>query len=292
MGTPSIGFEGRLYVGATTLTEAYPFVSESLTETVAMTEDRGISGRPTKRSERIVVATKDIAGDIVLEPTPAELDVWLPRILGGTKTLNIVKLATTIPTFNVLINKGGDLHQFNTCAVNTATFRFTVGEPVQLTLNVLGKTKTLPEAEPDVAITDNPPYVCHEAVLRIGGTIRETNEVTLTVNRNLQGLRRFSQTLTHVQEGPIAITFSPVLPFTADEVALLALEATGATGQIVVTKGGNSCTFDLANVKFTGAGPTVGSRDGEILYNPTGTAFSTTSETNADNALVVTSILA
>jgi len=292
MGTPSVGHSGRLYVAsADTFNEAYPFLSESLVETPTHNPDRGISGRPTQRSERITEATLDIAGDIAFEPTPAEFDVWLPRFMGGSKIGNDIKLAATVPAWDGLINKVGDLHQFNDLKVNQATIRAAAGENVGLTLSLLGKTMTLPVSEPDVAITDAAPYVFHEGVLLIGGSTREVEEISLVVNRKLAGSRRFSKTMTHLNEGDIEITASPVLPFTEDEVAVLALGVTGATLNLTFTKGAQSLVFACSNVKFSGAGPAVGSRDGEILYSPSGIVFSTTDVTNDDNALIVTSTL-
>ena len=42
---------------------------------------------------------RTIVGSVLLEPTPADLSIWLPRILGATASGSTFALASTLPSF-------------------------------------------------------------------------------------------------------------------------------------------------------------------------------------------------
>ena len=289
MGAPSVGVFSvlRLGVAGGSINEAYEFISESMTENIEYVGGNGISGSRDTRHERIALGRRDVSGSITFEPTPEELDLLAPRILGGTKdvTLFTIAIANTLPAMDIQFDKVGDVIQYNGCKVNRATIRANVGEVVQLVLELIGKTQTLPSAA-SAAITHGAPYVFHEGVFKFDTVTREVNSVEVSIENNLLAdINRFSATRTHVPEGRVRVTCSPVMPFSSDEVAVLAKEVVGAAAQLKFTKAGKSFTIDLANLKFSGPGPQVGSKDGEILYQPTGVAYAT----SANGSILFTS---
>lgn len=292
MGAPSVGVFAKLVAGDESddvVDEAYEFTSETMTRSVEHIGGVGISGDRQVRQERIVEGTIDVSGSITMEPTPDEMDKWLPRILGGAKQVdNTISIANTLPEFILEISKVGRAFKFANCKVNRATIRVATGSVVELTLDVLAKTFTTPASITSVPLVQAAPYVFHEGVLTLIALTREFNEAELTIENNLLGdIYRNSQTRSHIPEGPVAVTFNPTLPFTADEVDILNQTVAGAAATLVLTKGAKSLTVALGNLKFNGPGPQVGSRDGEILYSPTGTAY----KTAAADAIKFTSVL-
>jgi len=279
MGAPSMGHAAKMVMGDQSdgiIDEGLEFISETLTEDIEHIGGQGISGEREMIEERMVEGLKDVSGSIVFEATPEEIDVMLPRILGGAKTVNDIEIANTLPEFIIEISKVADDFRFNNCKVTSATFRMSQGEVWQVELAILAKTVTSGITITPVTIVQANPYVFTESVFTFDASSREINEIEFVIDNQLDdGIYRNSQTRTEIPEGVLLVTVNPTLPFTSDEVAVLNKGIAGAVSNIKLTKGGKSLTFEFGNVKFNGAGPQVGARDGEILYTPTGTSYKT-----------------
>src|SRR5688572_4980982 len=76
-------------------TEAYEFVSESLQKQAAILDTAGIRGTRSHVSERTRAGTYRVQGTINFHPTPAMLDLLLPRILGANEATDVFALAET-----------------------------------------------------------------------------------------------------------------------------------------------------------------------------------------------------
>lgn len=281
MGAPSMGHAAKIVMGDESdgiIDEGLEFISETLTEEIEFIGGQGISGEREMIEERIVEGLKDISGSIIFEPTPEEIDVMLPRILGGAKTVDDIDIAATLPEFIIEIDKVGEQFRFNNCKVASATFRMSQGEVWQVELAIIAKTITTIGSITVVPIVQANPYVFTESIFTFDSSSREINEIEFVVDNGLlDDIYRNSQTRTEIPEGMVGVTVNPVLPFTADELALFTKGVVGAAADVKLTKGGKSLTFEFGNVKFNGAGPQVGERDGEILYSPTGTSYKTSS---------------
>lgn len=124
------------------------FDSESLQRVTNMVDATGIRGTRCRHNSRIVTGTYSVSGSIVMRPGQDEIDLWLPRIMYGTEQASDkFPLADTAPAtayFAVLIDRVADIHQYGDCLVNRATFSASSGNPLVLTLEIIGMTESLP----------------------------------------------------------------------------------------------------------------------------------------------------
>ena len=131
MGTPAIGSAAALAVDDSAVTQLadfdsgsfrYEFVSESLARRQSHVESFGIRGTRSRAADRVRIARERITGQIVLYPTPVELDQWLPRILGAAEASDVFALAEGLPEFGVLLERATKRFVYTGCRVAKAVF--------------------------------------------------------------------------------------------------------------------------------------------------------------------------
>jgi hypothetical protein len=291
MGTPVVGSQvGKLAIddagtAAASFTTAYEFTSESLAARRTFLDLSGFRGSLSHPKERCRVGTYTVGGAISMNPTPTELDGWLKRIMGTAKSGSTFALADVGPMeFAALIDRGSKVLLYDGCKTAKATFSSQAGGPLTLTVDIVGATETIgnsgtfPSITPELA----DPYVHMDTVLTLGGTAYAAKQVDITVEYQLE-TDRFLNSL-YVTALPCAdrkVTVRVMLPWTTDEVALYNQALAGGTGSVVYTNGGTSVTFSFANLKaMEQTTPTLGSTRGELTYDLTLTAYtsSTTKE--------------
>ena len=260
MGTPSIHKAAALAIDtAGTAIGSYSnqleFVSITPGGGVALvdTNEEATRGSRDPAKERVVQGLITTELQIVMNPTPAELDILLPWI-GFSESTDTFSLTETLTYRDILIDF--DVHRqiFQDCLVNTAEFSSTKGQPLKLTLNVLCRTQDTPVATafPTIGIDTEAPYMHHQGVLTLRSASREYTEVSLTIDNQLVAEHNNAQEPTVIFPTGRMISGSCNTPFSGDEddlyTAPLAAVA-GAAGTLVYTNGGQSTTFTLANVK-------------------------------------------
>ena len=103
------GAMSRLYVepGAAPHTfdsssESYEFLYETLQKHGRIVGGSAIRGTRSSASERTRAGAYQVGGRIAMNVDAASLDLWLPRILGGTESADSFPLAESLPAFGVL----------------------------------------------------------------------------------------------------------------------------------------------------------------------------------------------
>jgi hypothetical protein len=113
-----------------------------------MIDATGIRGTRTKHYGRVVAGNYTVAGSITMRPGQTQIDTWLPRILYGTEETGHHFPVDETPTnpgdyFAVMIDKVGDVHQYNDCIVNRCTFSGSAGEALVMTLEIFGMSEAI-----------------------------------------------------------------------------------------------------------------------------------------------------
>jgi hypothetical protein len=252
-----------------TSSEAFEFISATLKETVERIDNEGLRGTRSRRGERVVPGLKRILGDIVMNPAPDELDRLLPRILGAAESTDVFAVAETLPEFFVMIDKVAKLQTYSNCRVARATFRGQAGQPVVLTLSVVGKSRTEGAAGgfPAVTYTTQEPYVFHQGVLTLHAAAREIEEFELTIDNVIEPRFRNSQTATDVTPADRIVTLSCRCPYDATNADVYTNESGGtfASGTLVLTNGARSLQFALNALKSIPETPEVPGRGQELM---------------------------
>jgi len=297
MGTPSIGTQARLAVepGVAPHTfdvssETYEFISESLGLEATHTDNNAIRGTRSHEANTVREGTETVSGDITFHPSPADLDLWLPRILGAAESLDSFTLAETVPAFGVMIDRVAKVFSYADCYVNQATFKSDSGGLLELTLNLIGVSESVGNAGTFPAISlataaNNVPYT-HEdtsGAVTLVGSARDTSSIEIVINNNLEAKFFNSQTATHVIAKDRVITVKTTHPYSSTDTDLYAQAVAGAAGSIVYTNGGMSTTFTFGNLKVPDTSPKIPGKD-EITIELEMTAF----KTGSTDELVVT----
>lgn len=278
MAAGAMAHQARLYVepGASPHTfdsssESYEFQNESLRAVKTLANTNGIRGTRSAHVARTRTTQKAVQGTILIHPSPADLALWLPRIMGGAGPA----LAETLPSFGVLINRVTQTFEYEDCVVNRATFRGNAGGLVELELDIFGKDENVGTSAPTVALgvtAADEPYVFADLTCSLAATAREVFSFTLTIDNAVQ--QRFVNSLTATQLNTTdrIITFSSESPYTGDEDDLYDVSESGIAAVLTLTNGTVSTAFTMPGLQIPAESPVVRARNDEIRLTLNGVA--------------------
>ena len=244
------------------------FLRESLRLQGSHIDPDGVRGTRSHISENVVEGLDDVSGSIVMYPTPDELDWLLPKILGTAPSGTTYVLAETVPEFFVQFDRTINRFQYAGVKVARATFRSSEGQPLELTLDVVGKTETVSAtAHPALTLSTQAPFVHHQAAVTLGGTGgRKVDDVVVVIDNGLlTDVYRNSQTRDVIPEGDRIVTLDCTVPYNATEEDLYDQAVAGAAGIVAYTNGGLSLTFTFGALQVAPASPVIPGRTGELI---------------------------
>jgi len=279
MGTPSQGSLASLCVepGASAHTfdsssEPYEILRETLTEKTEILDSNGIRGTRSRHSARTRFGLNNVGGSIVFNPSPNDLDNWLPRILGASESTDSFALADTLPVFGVLIDRVAETFEYKDCSVNRAIFRGSPGQLIELELDILAKSQATGTSYPSLTLgTANvdQPFAFTDGAFTLAGSARDTMSFELTIDNFLDARFVNSRNAGSITPQDRLISLRTTHPYTSDETDLLSQSLTGAAGTIVLTPTGGgmsgvSTTFTFGRLQNEDEDPTVPGKS-EIL---------------------------
>jgi len=297
--TQSMGHQARFAVDAATpfdgLSEWIDIKSENLQKKAVILDTDTVMGTRSHIEERTRAGVQDISGTINMIASPALLDNWLPRILGGAESVDSFPLAETLPEFAALIDRVADVYLYEHLKVNKATFRGTTGSNfVELDIDVVGKTETKGQTWPAALTTagldiaaNNAPYVFTDGVLTLQAGAREFTEFELAIDNKLNVDFRNSVTATDIDAGDREVTLTVKVPAISGNADLYDQALAGAAGTLVFTNGTYSTTFTFGTLQVPSQSPVIEGK-GPILHTLTMIAR----KTGSTDELVVTNVTA
>jgi len=254
--------------------EVYEILNESVQKRAVILDTAGIRGTRSHSEERTKAGLVEIGGSFVINPSPADLDLWLPRILGAAEVADLFDVAETLPPFGLLFERVAEQFQYTDCKVNSATFRARAGELLELEINVMGLAEVIgtpfPAITPGIA-ANNAPYAFSEAEITLVSGARICVDFEITIDNQLR--RRFSNSLTatDLTAGDRIVTCKFKTPYTSSELGLYAQATAGAAGTVVFTNGTISTTITLGVIQFPDVTPVISDKD-EIFLQLEGIA--------------------
>lgn len=296
------GSQGRMAVepGAAPHTfdsssEQYEPLWESLQKHGRILHANGIRGTRSAKSERTAVGQYEVSGRVELNVTPLSLDLWLPRILGGTESSDSFPLAETLPSFGVLMDRVTQTFQYTDCVVGRALFhgksREGDDEPdlLTLTMDIVGKTEVTGTSFAAAALgtaAGDAPYTMSQSVFTMQAAAREVKEFWLLIDNHIQ--QRWasgSTTATALCPRDRTVLLRTRLPF--DATALYAQSLAGAAATIVITgaSGTIATTFTFGTLQAPSNSPVIrGKTEIDLIVDSVARTVTTTKE------LVVTNV--
>lgn len=244
-------------------------ITSSLKQTASLIQSEGMRGTRSRYGDRVTQGQKSVAGDLVLNPTPVELDTLLPYILGANEATDVFSVADTLPSFYAMLDRVQKLHTYAGLVVARAVFNFTANQLVRLTLSVVGTTETEANAGgfPSLTIDTGEAYVMHQGVLTYDSVAREFNSATLTIDNAPLVLFRNKQEASAITPGDRIVTLDVELPYDdANQDIYTEQEAgTWASGSLALTNGNQSLTFTLNSLRSEPGTPDIQARGQELV---------------------------
>jgi hypothetical protein len=241
---------GYSATGAGTATAEFEFLEGS---TLGLTEEfidtNGIRGTRSHGSERVRRGTRRVDGQITMAPTPVELAVLLPLILGGTPAGTTYPLGESLTLFDLYGVRDGTVYTYDECAVEEAVFTAAEGGPMQLALTLVGKDETQAGAMGAVTLDlTTQPFVLHDAAVSVAGGAREVSAFELRIRNVLEVKYRNSATPTQIKATDRIVSLD--LPVSqGDNIALYGSAVGGVAASITLTNGAVSLAFSMSKVQ-------------------------------------------
>lgn len=262
----SLGVATQIGFGTTaTVNKRMDFLSESISIVRDLPYGAGIVASRSERAERVKQGNSHIAGSITYNPTPLELTDILEYILGGAESVDVWNPAETLTAIYFSVDRITKVWVYNLCKIARATFRGAVGQPLSLTLDLLGKTETVNAAAsfPTISLdlTSNH-YMFYELALTINSVVYKPKEVEIVIDNQLEMEFFNSQTPTNINETGRNVTISTSIAY--DAQTAYALTSAGVTSTAVWTTGNRALTISLVACHFPEQAPNVNAR-GELM---------------------------
>ncbi|MEX0675966.1 MAG: phage tail tube protein [Pirellulales bacterium] len=281
--TASMGHQAKLgtknetiYGSAVTVDQGFVFTSESIVKRGVIVERAGLRGTRSHRADDTRVGPYAVGGRLVLEPTPEDLAIWLPRILGADPNGTTYDLDETLPSFSLSIDRVAKVFIYAGCKVNRATFRGAQGGLLRLTLDIVAQSETVAAAGtfPSLSPSVSQPYIFSDLALTLASTAREVKEFELVIDNGVM-TDRFMNSLVIVNapEGDRTITLQTMHAWASENTNLYAQALAGAAGTLQLTNAlggtpptGYRTTFSFATLQVPDRSPNVPGRD-EFFLN-------------------------
>jgi hypothetical protein len=253
------------------VSQPFEYVSNTVGKRGTLLRRQGIHGNRARIAEDAKDGTYTVSGDLTLEPSPEDLAIWFPRVLGANANGTAYELAETLPTFVMAEDRVAKVLTWSGCKVDRAVLRGQKGGLLTLVLTIEALTESAGAAGtfPSLTITYTRAYAIFELTLAIGGANREIESFELTLNNNLvKDDFRNSQTRVELPVGPREITLQAAVPFTANNgAALYDVGATGANGSLVIASGNYSTTITFGKLQAPAEPQTA--QNGEFMQSLT-----------------------
>lgn len=289
------GADAQLLVepGASTHTfdassEYYDFLYEDVIKRGRLVGARAITGsrsqyaRPTREGHYV------IGGRLATYTNSADLDLWLPRVLGGAEATNVFDVTDALATngtFGMLIDRVGGIFQYDDCVVDKCFWRAQAGpgdaepELVEQVLTVLGLTETLgtswPGSPPTLSVAANrSPYIMADSVLTVDSVEYQIKSCVIVVDNQVRPRYVNSLSPTALCPSDRIVMLRVVVPFTSANDAVFsglyqhASQLTGVSSDITFTNGSYSTEFAFEGLQWVRTSPNVkGKREIELTID-------------------------
>lgn len=206
-----------------------------------------------------------VGGQMRFEPNVASMPLLNTFAMGGASST----LANTALVYEIIADKRGDIFDFASNAVGRCTWAGSQGEPLSMSLDVLGMTETGSASwgSPTAIDTATGPWMFQEMVLTIGGATKNSRTFALTLDNHLDSGRFFnSRTLVSLVRLDRTVTLSLDLPY-GDASTVYGSGNAGVAVVAVFTNAGTSdiLRFTMGKAIFGKNAPTQSLRSEEML---------------------------
>jgi hypothetical protein len=279
----SQGFTSKLYVQTgsgqqlyqtASSGEVYEFLTEDLGATRQVLDTGGIRGTRSMPKERTREGVRAVQGTIVMHPSPADLDKWLPRILGTAAAGTTFALGDTFDEFSVLITRDQSNFEYTHCKVTRAEFRSQPNGFVEMSLTIIGGDEFEGVSAPTdatlaLSTADNAyPYVFHDSCGNVqipSGTARELFDIAIAIDNVMDARFVNCPTVTSITPQDRIVSLSCTTPYDASNATLFRQTTDNGPAFVKFENGNMSLRFDFASLKGPDQSPVVTGKNEIVL---------------------------
>ncbi len=270
-----------------TASERYLFETFRLRPDITLIVNEATLGQRMRFVNQANQDITQLVGTISFRPSRADLDEWIPRIIGGTKTANLFSPDGTVPHFSLYENTGGKIFEYYDCQVANAVFRGQSGQTLELTMDIQARSYAVKTAAtaPNVLLgvgAASDPLVFSDTRIEIDSAVpADPNDFcfasfTTTINNNLSP-RYYNHKLPQcVAEGQRVVSHTFSSPWNVGVANALFGDGDAAAGRAglvrFVSTAALETRFEFAALKWPDRGPEV-SGLGDIDYSIDAQAF-------------------
>lgn len=259
-----------------TASEPFEFLAENVAKNGPLFNPNGIRGTRSPCFNRTRKGPYTVSGQVRMNVSPADLAIWLPRIMGANASGDTFALAETLPAFGCLFHRIAQTFEYTDCYVDKAVFRGHASTSnnspplIEMTLDIVGTTEvlgtTFPVVTLDCTSAAHQPYIFSDGVVTLGGSSRPMMNFLLLIDNHLDV--RFTNSITATSITPLSRTVAlrTKNPFTSSELALYDQAVAGASGSLVFTNGAVSTTFAFSKLQVPAQSPVVMGKQEIPLY--------------------------
>lgn len=286
MGQPSMGVATQAALdtsaGYSSASQRFSFVNctVGVEQEILDGSAAGIRGTRSRQSERTRLGRRHVGGQITLQPSVNELNIWLQYIMGGNPLVGTPAGKTTfplveqLPVFFLEVDKVMKVPSYSSGVVTRAVFRASEGELLTMTLdcqfadevqNVANSFQgtTLP--------TDGPLVFMDASSITYNSQSYQAKDFELVID-NISNTERFlmSTTRANIPQFDRVVSLRVTVPYTSTEVGLYPAVSAGTSlnagsADLTFTNGAQSCDFNFpGTIQFVPRAPVIGGKD-EIL---------------------------
>jgi hypothetical protein len=247
-------------------------------------------GTRSQSSERTRLGHYAVGGPVAFNISPADLDLWLPRMLGHVESSDSFALDETLPSFGILVDRVTQTFQYKDCMVDTWMIHGKAGPEeelnlLELRLDIMAKDEVTGTSYPTLTlpVTSNvAPYVISDcATLTLAGSARTMKEFWLIGRNFLQRRSTHSITATRLSPRDRLIKFRAIFPYDSDHSSLYGQALAGSAGTLTFTNStiSKSLSFVFGTLQSPDISPTVrGKQEINIMIDAVARKTGTTTE--------------
>lgn len=248
----------------------HEFVYETLGTERNLQSTNTVTGNLANLASSVREKSYLTTGQIAIQPSPAQLSVWLPRIFGGPLVGTDVALSNNPPSFDCLVYRENGIFQYTDAVVSQAMLQGKTangGEELEfmsLIVAIVGKEELInpgawPLPEPALPTTiDYLPFTFWETELVLNGIDVEYESIKIMVNNKLD-VKFFNKPFPScIRATGRDIKIGIDAPFTCNNLTeALSLNTTAGTGQFSMASGNMSTVLDFPAIRNAFKTPTI-----------------------------------
>lgn len=263
--------------------ERYDFLYESIAKQGRLVGGRAITGTRSAYANVMREGHYSVGGKLGMYTNPSDLDLWLPRILGGPETgtggdtFEVAEALTGSDVdFGMLIDRVGGIFQYDDCLVNSCFWRGKAGpgdgepELIEQVLDIMALDETLgtswPSPAPELSVADNrSPYIMADSTVTIGTTTYAIKAFVILIDNRLEPRWVNSTKPTALCPRERVVMVRMTFPFTASDDAVFSglyqnsSRHDGVSASIAFAPSGKgySTTFNFEGLQWVQQSPGV-----------------------------------